>query len=214
MIYIKKEKEPRKLIQYKKQKFASFKDMPLDIKEEVRDKLLNEQGFLCCYCMRRINNDNTKIEHWDPQSCNPQAQLDYKNMLAACNGHEGPKIENQTCDTRKGDSKISITPLNKQAMSTIYYKGNGIIGSQDERYNEDINLRLNLNHGNIVSARREAINAVIEYMSKTCLSGGTWSKAKIQGCIDKWSTRNNKGEFEVCNGAVLYYLEKRKKRAL
>ena len=42
---------------------AAFDSLP---KEEIRQCLLEEQHYLCAYCMRRIENDGlrTSIEHW------------------------------------------------------------------------------------------------------------------------------------------------------
>ncbi len=53
-------------------------------KEPVRDMLLTDQGYLCCYCMRRIDKENMKVEHYRPQSLYPKEELVWKNLLAVC----------------------------------------------------------------------------------------------------------------------------------
>lgn len=50
MIYIKKGKEPDSLTKYKKQKFAYYDGYKE--KDDVREMLLKEQGYLCAYCMK------------------------------------------------------------------------------------------------------------------------------------------------------------------
>lgn len=57
-------------------------------KEEIRQSLLEEQHYLCAYCMKRIKNDglHTTIEHWEPLSVNKDKALEYDNMLAVCDG--------------------------------------------------------------------------------------------------------------------------------
>ncbi|NBH33059.1 hypothetical protein D3Z58_05740 [Clostridiaceae bacterium] len=55
MIYIKKNAEPAKLLQYRHQPNGRFDDMDADVKEQLRESLLKEQGHLCAYCMRRIS---------------------------------------------------------------------------------------------------------------------------------------------------------------
>ena len=40
-------------------------------KTDIQESLLEEQGALCAYCMCRIDKDNMKIEHWNPQSIAP-----------------------------------------------------------------------------------------------------------------------------------------------
>ena len=55
MIEIKKGNEPKELLQYRQQDFASYADMPSDVKKKVIESLLSEQGHLCAYCMSRID---------------------------------------------------------------------------------------------------------------------------------------------------------------
>ena len=56
MLYIKKGREPESLIKYRKKKFAYYDGY--DRKDDIRKNLLIEQGFLCAYCMRRIDIKN------------------------------------------------------------------------------------------------------------------------------------------------------------
>lgn len=65
MIYIRKNSEPAKLLWYRHQSNARFDDMDADVKEQLRDSLLREQGHLCAYCMREIHDaGDVKIEHF------------------------------------------------------------------------------------------------------------------------------------------------------
>jgi uncharacterized protein (TIGR02646 family) len=89
-------------------------------KKEVQDALLEEQGYICAYCMGRISHEKYDgpssdikpmigIEHFIPQAKSKaeekaktkKLELDYLNMLGVCNGSEG-KEENkksiQHCD--------------------------------------------------------------------------------------------------------------------
>ena len=78
MIEIKKGTEPKELLEYRQQKFASYADMPADVKKKVIKSLLLEQGHLCAYCMSRINADDgkhkTTIEHCTPQSATTEKE--------------------------------------------------------------------------------------------------------------------------------------------
>ena len=86
MIYIKKRKEPASLTKYKKQKFAYYDGYKE--KDDLRKMLLKEQGYLCAYCMRRIDIEHMKIEHWFPENeLSDIERLDYRNMLGSCEGH-------------------------------------------------------------------------------------------------------------------------------
>ena len=56
-------------------------------KEELREILGNEQGWICCYCGQRIKNNHTTIvEHLEPKSINKRLTFDYKNLYASCRG--------------------------------------------------------------------------------------------------------------------------------
>ena len=94
MIEIKKGKEPPALIAYRKTQYATYDDMPKPVHDAVLRSLMQEQGYLCAYCMRRIPQKGktppATIEHWDPQSktCIAKA-LDYRNMLAVGNVNRG-----------------------------------------------------------------------------------------------------------------------------
>ena len=48
MIYIKKGSEPRKLQTYRRQSNATFDDMDADVKTQLRNSLLAEQGAFMC----------------------------------------------------------------------------------------------------------------------------------------------------------------------
>jgi len=70
MKYIQKGKPPKALTKYKDTTpGATFESAP---KAEIRAELLNEQGWLCAYCMRRISDKynpklakyKTEIEHF------------------------------------------------------------------------------------------------------------------------------------------------------
>ena len=67
MIEIKKGTEPKELLEYRKQEFASYADMKGDVKEKVMKSLLSEQGHLCAYCMSRIDEGDGKHRATGPK---------------------------------------------------------------------------------------------------------------------------------------------------
>lgn len=120
MIYIQKKPEPNLLLEYRHQINASFDDMDADVKIQLRESLLKEQGHLCAYCMRRITDaKDTKIEHFEART--PENELQYHNLLAVCRGGDGGPVKAMSCDTKKGNRQIFINPLNKSDMERIYY---------------------------------------------------------------------------------------------
>jgi len=87
MKYIKKQSEPLSLKQFRAIPGANYDDYME--KDELRQALGEEQGFICCYCMQRIKLETMHIEHWKPRSLYPALSLDYKNLLAVCAGNAG-----------------------------------------------------------------------------------------------------------------------------
>ena len=130
MIYIRKNSEPAKLLWYRHQSNARFDDMDADVKEQLRDSLLREQGHLCAYCMREIHDaGDVKIEHFRART--PENELQYRNLLAVCKGGENGPIAARSCDTQKGNRELSLSPLLKSDMNRIYYSNNAKIHSLD-----------------------------------------------------------------------------------
>ena len=97
MIKINKCIEPVELTKYKQQPNASYRDMhgapsgksnsdgtPIDVYTIVLNRLIQEQGCICAYCMCRIPEKGKKatIEHIDPQSATSEEKaLDYRTCL-------------------------------------------------------------------------------------------------------------------------------------
>ena len=62
-------------------------------KRELKQSLLEDQGYICCYCGKRIENDSTTpIEHLNPKSIYKNRTYDYTNLLASCDGGSSHKI--------------------------------------------------------------------------------------------------------------------------
>lgn len=140
----------------------AYKTLYGNLKEQVVEQLMKEQGYICAYCMRRIPDKRdaergfiepleVKIEHWIARSDSENdvsKVLDYNNMLAVCSGNQnGPtrKKSKLTCDAKRENKKLTVNPLDGDTLSTIFYTENGIIKASDETINKDLNEYLNLN---------------------------------------------------------------------
>lgn len=55
-------------------------------KKILRKFLLEEQGYICCYCGQRIDMNTTVIEHLLDKGTHRRLTYDYSNLLASCNG--------------------------------------------------------------------------------------------------------------------------------
>ena len=157
MIEIRKGNEPKLLLQYRRQSFSSYADMPSELKEKIKESLLEEQGHLCAYCMSRIDLGTGKhrstIEHCVPQAVSTQKErLNYKNMIAVCWGNRDANSNtDKSCDAKRGSlpgdqqdmKKINV--FDRKTLVDIQYAADGKIFSNDPDVDEDLNKRLNLN---------------------------------------------------------------------
>lgn len=216
MIEIKKGKEPSALIAYRKTPYATYDDMPKAVHDAVLDSLMQEQGYLCAYCMRRIpqkgKTPSATIEHWDPQSktCTDKA-LDYRNMLAVCNGNRGcGSKEYMTCDAKRGNASLTVHPLNPLTLSSILYKSDGRISSPDSDINTDLDKTLNLNCSQVglVESRRRAVQTMQNELKKRCPTGNiTLTCLRL---LQKYQSQTQKTPYL---GILIWWLQKHIRKA-
>lgn len=214
MILIKKGKEPPSLTRYRKLPDAYYDGCD---KADIRESLLKEQGYLCAYCMRRISLDETRIEHWKPEAeLSENEKLDYSNMLAVCyKNSEGLPKKDQTCDARKGQQEIVVDPRQEAHIASIgYQKGTGIIFSENEAIDSDLNERLNLNcrEQSLPDNRRAVLQRVIDEMSRRQKTGN-WKATDIAKMIKLFSETDEAGRKKEYAGIVLWYLTRKHRGA-
>lgn len=209
MLYIKKHKPPNSFVHYARQSNAHFDDMDTEVKQELRLSLLQEQGWLCAYCMKRLSFDGSdvKIEHYEPR--NTENELKYENLFAVCKGGEGSAPERQTCDTRKGNQVLNINPQRRQDIDTVSYTSNGDILSSDNVFQADFDNILNLNdsQGYLIKNRRQALISFQKEIHKK-LTGK-------HATADFW--HNYLLKYEKCDGSmkipylgiILWYIRKK-----
>lgn len=182
MIPIKKQAEPKTFKQAQKSNpLLSYKDFSEeeDFKAaffDLRQSLLEEQGYICCYCqqkVKRVLDENTKkplmtTEHFIPKKGkfkDESKQLDYNNLLAACLGNKDSKKENH-CDSSKDEDRLAILPnpaevrqhnLDKYIKYKVKELEEEVIvipaDPNNEELRNDINKILNLNQQNLKNKR-------------------------------------------------------------
>lgn len=140
-------------------------------KRELREALLIEQGHLCCYCQRRIENTiDTVLEHWFPRNGADKKkgkdhQFDYQNLMAACNGGErenqnrpaGTKPHPLWCDKNKKEQIISLSPLQKDIELRLTY---------DQVSPDEIRILPANNHDPDVHSTLKILNLNTPYLEK------------------------------------------------
>ncbi len=215
MIYIEKGKEPSSLTRYKKEKDAYFDGFKY--KDEIRLSLLKEQGYLCAYCMKRINGiSEMTIEHYDPQSESDTSKaLDYRNMLGVCKGGRGLEKKYQTCDAHRGNVKLTVNPLDRSSVEKIKYKQKtGEICSDDPAVEQDLNITLNLNckESMLPENRKSALESLKRFLIGQ-KENGTWSRKFLNLVKSEYQSKDNDGKYEEYAGIILWYINKRLEKA-
>ena len=211
MKQIHKAKEPVSLLAHRKNTHANYDNY--SEKYDLRDSLVKEQGYICCYCMQRIspNAEKMKIEHRQAQKKYPKLQLDYQNILASCKGNDGgAKHLPRHCDTSKGEKEITINPADKSknCETLIKYKSNGRIYSDDLIIDRELNDILNLNTYKLVNYRKEIIDRVKQELINIKGKKEKWSYSDIKTNIQKYENKKN-GKYSPFCQIVIYWLKKR-----
>jgi len=210
MKHITKGLEPHSLTHHRLQPHANYDNY--SAKEDLRDALLAEQGCICCYCMRRIRADDVKIEHWACQDNHPAQQLDYQNLLAACDGGEGAAGHLHHCDTHKANTDITVHPADPTHNCELFikYQANGDVYSDDPQIDHDLDETLNLNLQRISVNRAAVLEGAIAGLRKK-RPDGDWTKAFLQAELNNWIAGAQVPEY--C-GIVTYYLGKKIAKAV
>ena len=163
------------------------------IKTAVKQSLMQEQGHICCYCERRISDDDSHIEHLRPQSTFPQQQTNYQNLLCSCQKNLG-KGEPRHCGTLKGNwynQTLFVSPLDPGCETRFKYRGDGeilLVNSNDTAARETIQ-RLGLNTDRLREWRKATIREMIK--ARKILSKDEFNRYR-----NAMLQKNNAGEFE------------------
>jgi uncharacterized protein (TIGR02646 family) len=209
---ISKQREPCKLALYRRTPGASYGAMPQGVKPAIQESLLQEQGYVCAYCMRRIGAGSMKIEHWDPQANHDGNDLDYANMLGCCSGKIG---EMTCCDTCRGNLNSACQALKYNPADSghhrclrIHYKSDGRIFSDDSEFSDQLSSVLNLNNARLIENRK----AVMKGVSKSFENMRTINERQLESLLDKWGALDSNGMYREYYGVAKFFIQKRMDR--
>lgn len=171
---------------------ATYKhDFPQNEINRLRNHLLKEQGYICCYCMSRINIDHSHLEHFWPKSIFQDIDMEYSNMLASC---EGDYKREDHCGHRKGDwfDPDMVIPTKTEIEKMFSYSIDGKIHhtgtNKDARLQKDMIHNFGLDSFNLERNRKMAIQASEVY------DDVDYTQAEIDAFIDYYNNKQD-GEF-------------------
>jgi uncharacterized protein (TIGR02646 family) len=208
--YIKKSEEPESFTVWKnlanEDWQPSWENFSKPQKTYVRDSLLQEQGFICCYCGRRINTDDSHLEHLKPRTTYPQSALEYTNILASCQ-KDTVRKEPLHCGKIKDkwyDDNLMISPLDVNCAEFFRYTDDGQIlatnNSEKQLAAETTIDKLALNIDKLKNLRAKSIEPILEIIN-------TITEEERQNLILGFSETNSKGYYEEFCAAIIYLLK-------
>ena len=195
------------------------------IRTDIINQLKLEQKGLCCYCLQRLVNSDTHIEHLAPQSAFLNEEVNYYNIFLSCGSN---KYQKKHCGHYKKEYTIPkvISYFNPKThikcQDLFKYNLLGEILPSDgfnsikmnyERY-IDLNSHtksllatidvLNLNCKELVSIRKGIIKGVVELPD---------DKAKLEKTLSLLETPNyNTGYLDpFCELTIFFLKDKIKK---
>ena len=148
---------------------CNYDNLPPRTRRDIVGSLVAEQGEICAYCMRRISVQDARIEHYlvrHPSDTYRRQlsgsgvradydadtkSLDYRNMLAVCDGGSDSGQPDRTCDAarnadRNKDVPLKVDPLNLGSIVQVRYRNDGTVWSEDPDINRALDKLLNLNN--------------------------------------------------------------------
>jgi uncharacterized protein (TIGR02646 family) len=140
-----------------------WEEIPSATKRAVKEALLQEQGFICCYCERRIDAGSSHIEHLQPQSVAPALIFAYTNLLASCQGEGVLGKAASTCGQVRGSQALPVHPLMPDCGEYFVFRASGAIEAAPSRGAVALQAikALALDHPRLNLLRREVI-AIID----------------------------------------------------
>lgn len=203
---------------------ADWRQVRSDEKRTVLASMIEEQGGLCAYTMRRICEDTSHVEHVKPQShCRadgPGSDLHYGNLVA-CFPRKGPCSygAHRKGGWWGGDGQF-VSPLHPACEHVFRFRLDGGIEATDSRVDAVTTIDvLGLNHVSLTEDRKGAIEEFIFGPTKS----DPMTPAAARRALNRICDRTNDGTFrEFCvalHGALKAHLERltklqrRRKRA-
>ncbi|MDM8552082.1 retron system putative HNH endonuclease [Desulfobacterales bacterium HSG2] len=197
MKFITKQKEPAEFREWKELACEDWQpdwDNLAGIpKNKLHKALLAEQGHICCYCNRLIDETDSHIEHLVPRSQDSEKELDYNNMLASCQRRLKPK-EPRHCGALKDewyDTALMVSPLQEDCETRFLFIENGdmLPASEADPAAQATIEKLGLNIDKLRAMRSKAIDSIIDVLD------GLTSE-EIKAWIAGLQKKNSEGRFE------------------
>lgn len=111
----------------------SFDNLQNPQKDSLKQALLREQGYLCCYCNGLLSDDDSHIEHFCPQSTDASKDLEYANLHVSClsNQKKGAALHCGMAKDDWFDPALTLSPQAADIEQRLRYSADGHVYPQD-----------------------------------------------------------------------------------
>lgn len=221
MKYIEKGEEPESFTVWKASENEDWKphwdDFRSPQKSKVHEALIQEQGYLCCYCGLRIDRNSSHIEHLKPRAHYPKLALEYSNLLASCPGEGDDQDQKQSqelltkaehCGPWKKDwydADLMVSPMTKNCADYFIYTGFGeILPTDDPTMQVAANAtieRLGLNNAKLEASRRRALQAILPILEGLSID-------EMKKLAQAYSQKDAEGKYVRFCTAIISFLER------
>ena len=137
-------------------------------------------------------------------------QLEYRNLLGACQGGDGQPPQLQHCDTRKADTDLLWNPADPahHIQTRLRYEPDGSIRSDDAAFSAELENVLNLNLPILKNNRKSVLDAVLDWWQR--------ERTRIRGAVPRATFERERGrriggagDLEPFCQVAVWWLEQR-----
>jgi|GEM_PF-479349 5-methylcytosine-specific restriction endonuclease McrA len=206
------------------------------IRDEVLCSLLEEQGYLCAYCMQKISLSNATIEHIIGQKyvepdekekdkinkLGEKNQINYDNFLAVCEGKSCK--DSLHCDKSRAnyqkERRLFANPLKNKIMQNIKFNSKGLIYYKNfieiatietlnnhTNLDEDSNIRYDIHKVLNLNCQNLKVRREAIINALKRLTNNWTKKGRIETELSKYQRKQSDGYIEFCQVAI-YFLNK------
>lgn len=168
----------------------------------LRSDLISEQGNICCYCMNRITNNSSHIEHFWPKEHFDQIDMEYSNLFASCNGEGNMLLDEEHCGHKKDNwwHKDMVPPTSTEVENMFKYSMDGKIhcvrGRESANVADMMIHKMGLNSYHLERNRRQAIESSEVY------DDVEYTDEDIRNFIQYYSNKDNGKYVPYCKAIV------------
>lgn len=133
------------------------------IRERLRaDMLLDEQGLLCAYCQKEIDEhrSNSNIDHFKTRNLFPEETLNYNNLLVSCNTFGRCSHLKDNTIKYKDEYENIVNPTMENPNVFFDYLITGEIVAKNEKGQFTIDI-FNLQDKSLIECREQIAKALV-----------------------------------------------------